>query len=47
MIISQIKSKFLIKQFQKEYMYMRWVLFNVVTLEISTPVNSNSVSKLH
>ena len=48
MIISLIKSKFLLKQFKKnKQIFMRWVLLNIVTLEIRTPVHSNCVSKFH
>ena len=42
MIISLIKSKFLLKQFQKE-----WMLLNIVILEIRIPVHSNFVLKFH
>ena len=27
--------------------HMRWVLFDIVTLEFKTPVRSNCVSRLH
>ena len=37
MIISLIKIKFSLKQYKKEQIFMRWVLFNIVTLEISIP----------
>ena len=37
MIFILIKSKFLLKQFQKEQILMRCVLFSIVTLEIKTP----------
>ena len=47
MIISLIKSKFLLKQFKKEQIFMRWVLINIVTFEIGTPVHSNCLSKFH
>ena len=47
MIISLIKSKFLLKQFQKEQIFMRWVLLNIVILEIRSPVHSNCVSRFH
>ena len=42
MIISLIKSKFLLKQFLKR-INMRWVLFDIVILEFRTPVDSNCV----
>ena len=45
MINSLIKSKLLLKQFQKEEIFMRWVLLNLVTLEIGTPVHSSYVPK--
>ena len=47
MITSLIKRNFLLKQFQKEQIFMRWVLLNIVTLEIQTPVHSNCVSKFY
>ena len=47
MIISLIKTKFLLKQFQKEKIFIRWVLLNIATLESSTLVYSNCVSKFH
>ena len=47
MIISLIKSEFLLMQFHKEVIFMRWVIFNIVTLELRTPVPSNCLSKFH
>ena len=35
MIIILIKSQFLPKQFHKKKLLMRWMLLNIVTLEIS------------
>ena len=45
MINSLIKSKLLLNQFQKEEIFMRWVLLNIVTLEIGNHVHSSYVSK--
>ena len=39
MIVSIIKSKFVLKQFLKG-INMRWVLFDIVILEFRTPVHS-------
>ena len=45
MIISLIKSKLLLKQFQREQIFIRWVLLIIVSLEVGDPVHSNCVSK--
>ena len=45
MINSLIKSKLLLNQFQKEEIFMRWVLLNIVTLEIGNHGHSSYVSK--
>ena len=34
MIISLIKSEFLLKQIHKELMFTRWVLFNILELRM-------------
>ena len=44
MIISLTKSKFLLKQLLKR-INMSWVLFDIVILELRTPLHPNCVSK--
>ena len=40
-------SKLLLKQFQKEQIFIWWVLLNIVTLEMGTPLHSNCAPRFH
>ena len=46
MIVSLIKSDFLLKLFQEELIFMRWMLSNIGTLELRMPVHLKCLSNL-
>ena len=46
MIVSLIKSELLLKLFQEELIFMRWMLSNIGTLGLRTPVHLKCLSNL-